>query len=123
MSRPNFYITEENFADIVGSGLWAIQDVPPERAEALRAFLNNPDSLAVFASGIAPRQVDRSDTTAVGGIDWVRLEPVRRPGEPPLNVYHFIIGHRDEIGYPVRGPFREGAIAPHYSTLEDLEVY
>src|SRR6266566_308601 len=114
--RPNFYITEQNFRNLAGSGYWAIQDVPAERAEQVRGFLNNADTIAVFASGVTPREI-HAEGEDVGGIDWVRLETNRKPGEPPLNVYHYVIKQPDNRGFPVYGPFKDGAIAPHWSEL------
>lgn len=121
--NANFYITTENYQHLVGSGLWDIQDLPPERAGQVQAFLNNGDSVAVFASGFAPRAFSASGSGPVAGIDWVRLERNPQPGEPDLNVYHYVVLRPDEHGYPVMGPYRNGTIAPHWAELPDLDRY
>lgn len=118
---PAFRITEENFQALVGNGLWTINDVPLERLAQIRKFFAKVETLAVFASGIAPRAHTGSEPR-VGGIDWVKLEPNRKHGETPLNVYHFLIGPHDGIGYPVYA-VHNGSIAPHWSELEDLDPY
>ena len=55
MDKPNFYITDKNFNDLIGSGYWSIQDLPPNGAEQVRPFLSGGDTLGVFASGIPRR--------------------------------------------------------------------
>ncbi len=122
MNEPSFYITDENFRSLIGPGFWSIQDLPADRAEQVRPFLSNGDTVGVFASGVPP-QTTTVGSDVVGGIDWVRLESRRRDDEPPLNVYHFVIKKPDEKGYPVYA-CREGkSIAPHWSEWEDLDVY
>jgi hypothetical protein len=76
MARPNFYITEADYRAAVGLGNWQIQDLPPDIAEALRPFLNNEDTLGVFASGTFPPV--RDERGYVAGMDWVRHEPEDR---------------------------------------------
>lgn len=119
---PAFYITEENFKELVGNGLWAINDVPLDRLAQIRKFFAKVETIAVLASGLAPR-VHTGTEPCVGGIDWVKLETNPKRGEPSINVYHYLIGPHDGYGYPVYGPIRNGSIAPHHSELEDLDVY
>ena len=122
MPKPNFYITEESYNRLIGLGHWLIQDLPPDRASQVQPFLDNEDTLAVFASGLRP-QPDLSTSGVVGGTDWVRLETHPKPSEPPLNVYHFVIMAKCAGGYPVYA-CREGkSIAAHWSELTDLHVY
>lgn len=119
--RPNFYITRENFQTLIGPGYWRIQDLPGKRAEQVRGFLDSCDTIGVFASGVAPQGIE--DPDPVGGIDWVRLESRPLEGEPPLNFYHYVIRTPDSSGYPVYGPFKDGAIAPHWGDLKDIDRY
>jgi hypothetical protein len=121
--KANFYITAENYRHLCGSGLWDIQDLPSERAEQVQPFLNNGDTIAVFASGLAPRAFSQSGPGPVAGIDWVRLERNPQPSEPDLNVYHYAVLRPDEHGYPVMGPYMHGTIAPHWAELPDLDRY
>ncbi|MCC6419774.1 MAG: hypothetical protein IT429_16190 [Gemmataceae bacterium] len=120
MCKPNFFIDEHNFQTLRGPGFWQIQDLPPDRAEQVRPFLNNTDTIAVFASGIAPQM---SSGDVVGGIDWVRLESTRKEKEPPLNVYHFVIKKPTTLGYPVYACRDGKSIAPHWSEWDNLDVY
>jgi hypothetical protein len=123
-SRQNFYITPENYAQLVGSGSWAVNDLPPEQWKQIRKHFDNPDTLAVFASGSLPTPIQPpSRSVAAAGIDWVRIETDLKPRESALNVYHYIIGSPDQVGYPGYGPFKSGAMAEHWSNLEDLGVY
>jgi len=122
-SKPNFYITIENFGHLIGPGFWRIHEVPLDRLAQIKDHFDDVDTLAVFASGTVPRPDIPPSSVPAGGIDWVRLESNPRAEEPPLNLYHYIIGHPDAHGYPVYGPVRGGSIAPHWSQLEDLEVY
>jgi hypothetical protein len=111
-----FRITAANFREIVaGSGCWLINDLPPDRAAQLRPFLNNSDTFAVFASGDLPGRI--------GGIDWIRLESNPVLNEPPLNAYHFTIECADEQTYLVNGPYRDGALMPHWGDGPDLNNY
>ena len=121
--QANFYITHENFENLIGPGFWMINDLPPPRWEQIKDHFGEDETLAVFASGTAPTQADPCFGDAIGGIDWVRIESNRKTGEPPLNVYHYVIGPPDEHGYPVYGPVVNGSKAPHWSGLENLHVY
>ena len=122
-SSPSFHITSENFEDLIGPGFWEIHEVPLNRLAQIRDHFADVDTYALFASGSAPRPEIPPSSTPAGGVDWVKLERNPRSGEPPLNVYHYVIGHPDERGYPVYGPLRGGSMAPHWSHLEDLDVY
>lgn len=122
MEKPSFYITAENFHNLIGPGFWSIQDLPADRVEQVRPFLNSQDTLGVFASGTPPKMMP-SGSNVVGGIDWVRLESRRKVNEPPLNVYHFVIKKPDAQGYPVFVCRNGTSIARHWSEWEDLEVY
>jgi hypothetical protein len=121
--KPNFFITKKNFEQLIGPGFWKIQDIPALRAQQIRPFLGSQDTLAVFASGLAPRQLNHISEELIGGIDWVRLESSPKDKEPPLNVYHYVIGKETENGYPVYGPYKDGSIAGHWSCLKDLDIY
>ncbi len=123
--RPNFYITRENLNELVGPGFWKVNDLPQERWNLIKDHFGSVNTFAVFASGIAPTQhtFQPPPSSLVGGIDWVRIENKPRAGEPPLNVYHYVIGQPDEFGYPVYGPIKDGSSASHWSELKDLDVY
>ena len=122
-SKPNFYITCDNFKLLVGRGFWEIRDIPPERCEQVRPFLNNIDTVGVFASGIAPIYLERSSADDIGGLDRIRLEPNPKDKEPDLNVDHFIIGRPDSNGYPVYGPYKNGGIIPHWPQDNAIDEY
>ena len=134
MATPKFYIDEDNYNRLIGPGCWQIQDLPSERAELVKPFLNNA-TLAVFASGCPPQQHSGYGNSIPGrtysadadediaGIDWVRLEGNPKHGEPPLNVYHFVIKKPDQNGYPVYACQNGKSIAPHWSEWVDLSVY
>jgi hypothetical protein len=119
---PNFYITPSNYNELVGGGMWKINDVPLDRLAQVKDHFGMPETVAVFASGLAPRALTGGGTDSAG-IDWAKLETNRKPDEPPLNVYHYRIGTPDAQGYPVFGPYINGSIAPHWATLDDLDVY
>ncbi len=120
--QPNFYISRETFSNLIGPGFWRVNEVPRERWGMIGWFFAKGDTLAVFASGVAPT-LDPSRPRYPAGIDWVKIENNQKPGEPPLNVYHYVIGHPSQYGYPVFGPFGNGAIAPHWSQLANLDPY
>ena len=58
-----------------------------------------------------------------GGIDWLKLEPNRRKGEPLLNVYHYAIGMPSGDWYPVYGSYKDGALISHYPDEKEIEKY
>lgn len=120
---PNFWITEENYFQLTGPGFWTIYEVPQVRLSQLPSPFNLDKTVAVFASGVAPHVVDAPPGEKVGGIDWMRLEGNLRPTEPPLNVNHFVIGGRVDRRFPVFGPFRNGAIADHWTDGSDIPKY
>ncbi|MBM3988179.1 MAG: hypothetical protein FJ294_09515 [Planctomycetes bacterium] len=119
---PNFHISFRNCEALIGAGMWSIIEVPPDRWAAVKDHLGKTETLAVFASGVAPRASPRVEAH-IAGIDRVKLEHHPKPGEPPLNVYHYGIGRPDGHSYPVFGPIRNGSTAPHWSDLDDLAVY
>jgi hypothetical protein len=119
---PNFYIDDDNFKSLIGDGYWSIQDLPNDRAEQVRPFLASDDTIGVFASGCPPTSSPHA-SNVIGGIDWVRLESNLKPGEPPLNVYHFVIKQPDEHGYPVYACRNGNSIAPHWSKWKNIDVY
>jgi len=52
------------------------------------------------------------------------METKLKPGELPLNVYHYVIGNPNSSGlYLVYGPFKAGGRAPHQSELDDMDKY
>lgn len=119
---PNFYITTQNYNDLIGNGLWSINDNPPDKWSEIKDFFGGNDTLAIFSSGNPPGNLG-AFSGPVAGIDWVRIESRPKAGETPLNVYHFSVGHPDVNGYPVYGPILNSTIAPHWSNLEDVYVY
>lgn len=121
--RPNFYITQENFRLIEGSGFWQRNDVSADRWRQVGEHFANEHTVAVFASGSVVRPVHSFGVQAVGGIDWLKLEPNPRSEEPPLNAYHFVIGEPDQNGYPVYGPYKDGCLVPHWFSYDDLDAY
>jgi len=121
--QPNFYITVDNYYQLTGAGFWEINDVPPQRWKQIKDHFGDENTMAVFASGSSPTIITQENNKAIGGIDWVKIERNPKDKEPPLNVYHYVIGKPDNIGYPVYGPYRKGQLAPHHSELEDLGPY
>ncbi len=121
MDKPNFYISEQTYNSLIGPGYWSIQDLPDSRAQQVRPFLASKDTIGVFASGVAPTASEMRGP--IGGIDWVRLESNRMKGEPPLNVYHFVIREHDGQGYPVYACKSGESIAPHWSDWKDIQCY
>jgi hypothetical protein len=122
-SRPNFYITPENFKLIEGPGFWYRNDVPIDNWSQVGRHFANSDTVALFASGSVVAPVQSYGVQAVGGIDWLKLEPNPIGTEPPQNAYHFVIGLPDNNGYPVFGPYREGCLVPHWFNYKDLDKY
>jgi hypothetical protein len=121
--KPNFYITLENFRLIEGAGFWERNDVPPERWVQVGEHFANEHTVAVFANGSIIGPVPSYGIQAVGGIDWLKLEPNPKNSELPLNAYHFVIGQADELGYPVYGPYQGGCLVPHWFGYDDLDAY
>ncbi len=117
-AQPNFFLSETDYYQLTGPGFYNINEVPADRHRQLPDHFGTPDSFVIFASGVAPYIAQRGGTEAVGGIDWIRLESNRKAGEPPLNVYHFIIGPSGIQGFPVYGPFHNGGIVPHWPSEE-----
>jgi hypothetical protein len=76
----------------------------------------------MFASGVFVPP-DEEKPKIIAGIDWVRMETNLQPNEPPLNVYHYVVGGKNIHGYPVFHCGKKGALAPHWSSLPDLKVY
>ena len=116
---PNFYITEANYYQLTGPGFWYINDVPPERWAQIKDHFAQENTIAVFASGIDPHKIDAPAGAEIAGIDWIRLEPNPKGNEPLLNVDHYVIGPSDEFGFPVYGPYKEGAVVSHHLHNED----
>ena len=121
--QPNFYITQDNFKRLSGPAFWRVNDLPPKQWEQIQKHFGNADTLAVFASAVAPNPIQPPNNAPVGGIDWVRIENKPRPNESALNVDHYVIGYPDQFGYPVYGPLKSGSMADHWSNLDDLRVY
>jgi hypothetical protein len=119
-AQANFYIAKESFAELIGDGLWKQNDLPPEVWARVKGHFGHEDTLALLASGVEPIPTDPPPGAPVGGMCWARFEPRPKPGELPINVYHYVIGHRDEHGYPVHGPHHTRACAPHHCELPDL---
>jgi|GEM_PF-4756156 len=85
MEKPNFRITQANFSEIQGSGLWLRNDISLTRLEECGGhFSKNPDTFALFASGCLPSPISDNGLQAIGGIDWVKIEPIPKNGEPDL---------------------------------------
>jgi hypothetical protein len=122
---PQFHITEELYRRLIGQGEWRINEIDLSLGEQVRGHFGADDSFAMFASGAYFDPATVQPDTVLGGIDWIRIENNPQPNEVdyPLNVYHYVIGSRDAHGYPVFDCGRQGAIAPHWATLEDLKVY
>lgn len=124
MTKPNFWITEDNYFQITGPGYWKINEVPQERLNQLPTPFSLETTVGVFASGVPPYQINEPVAAGIAGVDWFRLEQNPKPNEPELNVYHFIIGNPvPGCGCPVYGPYRNGSIAPHWSRIAEIERY
>ena len=118
--KPNFYIDEKTYNDLVGPRFWTVNEVPPERYAQVRNFLAADDTLAVFASGNIP--VDRSGEIA--GFDRARIERNPKQGEPDINVYHYGIGKPVKGLYPVYGPIKDKSIVRHWpQSLDEFAAY
>lgn len=124
MIQPNFYITEADYRRLILRGSWHINDVPLNVAQQVRGFFGISSSFALFVSGAKadPAQI-RPEDQVLAGFDWVRNETNPKPGEPDFNVYHYLVGSGSAGKYPVYDCGHSGAIAPGWSTLEDLNVY
>lgn len=125
--RPNFYVSQDGYYYLVGEGGWKTREVPLERWSDVAAWLTATTAIAVFASG-SGGQDERSRTSeginAGAGIDVLRHEQRPLPGEPELNVYHYVVGPKetdpntDSIRYPVYGPYRDGNRTEHWTDFE-----
>jgi len=122
-SAPNYFLSDEQFETVVGPGDWEIHEIRPEFAAKIRSNFGSETSLCVFASGVEPPDCYDRAGNEIAGIDWVRHENKPKPGEPELNLYHFAIGAKQKNGYPVYYTGRGKTIAPHWSILDDLNVY
>jgi hypothetical protein len=121
--RPNFYLPEDAFQILIGEGNWKTNEIPLALASEIKDHFGINTSFCVLGSGLAPVPKTSADDSPVAGIDWVRQEDKLQPGEKPLNVYHYMIAQKTELGYPVFHLGKDGTIAPHWSELEDLKVY
>lgn len=119
---PKFYITAEQYRMLVPTGSWVINDIPLNLAQGVRDHFGIQSSLALFTSGIQQPLI-RPEDQVLAGLDWIRHETKPKPNEPELNVYHFAIGSGSNGTYPVFYCGASGSIAPHWSTLPDLNVY
>jgi len=99
--HPNFFITEANYYQLVGPGFWKINEVPPQRWGRVAPHFGSEVSFAVFASGEPPFKINPTPMEVIGGIDWMRLEPNPKIGEPEINVNHYVIGPSGQNGFPV----------------------
>lgn len=122
-TRPNFYLTEEAYKQLVGEGEWKINEIPLNVAVKIKGHFGVETSFGVFASGLAPVPTGFTGQTPVAGIDWIRQEDNLLPNEKPLNVYHYMITQKVTEGYPVYHMGKQQTVAPHWSELDDLKVY
>jgi hypothetical protein len=121
--EPNFYITEANYYQLTGPGFWKLNDVSPMRWEQCGGHFSHPETYALLASGSLPQPLVMHGIPVVGGVDWIRLESNRSPGEPDINAYHYVIGMPDHHGYPVYGPYRNGCRIEHHPSGNNIEPY
>ena len=121
---PNFYITEGDYRRLVPTGSWHINEIPLKIGREIRAHFGISSSFAMFASGAEadPTRI-RPEDTVLAGIDWIRHETNPKPGEPPLNVYHYFVGSGSAGLYPVYDCGHSGSLAPGWSTLNDIAIY
>src|SRR5579863_926488 len=123
LQQPNFFITDQQYRQLIVTGSWHINDVPLGIAEMVRAHFGITSSFALFASGAkADPAMARPEDAVLAGFDWVRHETNPVPGEPPLNVYHYVVGSGSAGRYPVFDCGHSGSLASGWSTLEDLSV-
>lgn len=121
--RPNFYLTNEKFKTLIGLGDWKINEIPVDLAAEIKDRFGPDTSFCLLTSGTALVPDTPTDASAVGGIDWIRQEDRLRPGEKPLNAYHYVVMPKTDGGYPVFYMGKKATVAPHWSELEDLKVY
>ena len=121
--RPNFYITDYAYRLLVGNGGWRINELNLTTAKLVRGHFSANDSFAMFTSGVFVSPNNGATPIIIAGIDWIRMETKPQINEPPLNIYHYIVGSKDTNGYPVFDCGKKGALAPHWSSLPDLNVY
>lgn len=116
-----FYLPEDNYYQLIGAGNWKINELPKELEQQFVRPICLDKTIGVFASGVGPHLTGICDV--IGGFDWLRLEENPVPGEPAINVNHFIIGRYDGTGIPVYGPYNEGSRIPHWAQEEDIQKY
>jgi hypothetical protein len=122
--QPNFYITDAQYQQLVPTGSWHINEIPLSIAQQVRGHFNIDSSFALFTSGAkADPTMVRPEDSVLAGLDWIRHETNPRPGEPPLNVYHYFVGSGSSGKYPVYDCGHSGSLAPGWSTLQDIMIY
>lgn len=123
-SSACFYLKALEYETLVGSGNWIINEIPLSIAAEIKDHFGIDTSFCLLASGIGMQpNFHAKQGDIIGGIDWVKIEDKPRSGETPLNVYHYVIGSETPDGFPVFYHGNKGALAPHWSTLNDLDVY
>jgi len=122
-TRPAFHLKDDAFQTLIGDGDWKINEVPLKLAAEIKDHFGIDTSFCVCCSGIASIPTNVGEAVPVGGIDWIRQEDKPRPGEKPLNVYHYLIAQKTSEGYPVFHLGERDTVAPHWSDLGDLKAY
>lgn len=124
MKKPNFYLSAEEYLNAVPKHEWQTNDLPLDVASGVRRHFGNPSSFALFSSGLSPEAAAANPQKFIAGMDWIRAEDKPKPGEPELNVYHYLIGPSGKLGYPVYDCGHSGVRTPSgWATLDHMKVY
>lgn len=131
-AQPNFYIRDSDLLDFISTDHWIRFDLTPEEARRLASFLDAETTsvLGVLVSGslASPRDEQMIHGIKVyAGLDLLRYENKPRPGEPPINAYHYVVGAPITVGnatlHPVFGPHTAGAVLEHHATEAQLTSF
>jgi hypothetical protein len=122
MNKPNFYITQDVYAELAKRGEWKVNEVPLASGELIRNFFGDQKTFALFSSGLAPEAIAKSGEL-VAGVDWVRVETNPKKDEPPLNINRYMIGSKEGDKYPVYHCGHSGTPEGGWVNLEDLDSY
>lgn len=122
MNKPNFYITQDVYAELAKRGEWKVSEVPLQSGQLIRDFFGEQKTFAMFSSGLSPDAIAKPGEL-VAGVDWVRIETNPKKNEPPLNINRYMIGGKEGDKYPVYHCGHNGTPGSGWAKLEDLDAY